>query len=78
MMWHTHLQICHIEGNKENFQLTVDMAKAMLPHQTLDIDSIVADYRNLWEGSMDMALAEKIILKPSDEKRSDPTQFQQD
>ena len=56
----------------------MDMAKVMLPHQTLDIDSIIAEYRNLWEGSTDMALAEKIILEPSDEKPSDPTQFQQD
>ena len=73
-----HIQICHSEGNKEKFQLTVDMAKMMLPHQTLDIDSIVAEYRNLWEGSADMALAEKIIMKSSDEKSSDPTQSRQD
>lgn len=47
----------------DKFTLTVNMAEKTLPHQQADIDAIVAEYRNKWEASSDIALAKKIIMQ---------------
>ena len=69
---HTSSQTCHDEGDAGKFELTVNMAKKMLPHQGADIDAIEAEYRSKWEASSDIALAKKIIKRspppPSEER----------
>ena len=59
------MQACHSERDEEKFQMTVNMAKKILPHHSADIDAIVAEYVSEWEACSDITLAEKIIIQHS-------------
>ena len=41
------------------------MAKKVLPHQTANIDTIVAEYQQKWETDKDTILADKLIILDS-------------
>ena len=56
--------------------MTVNMAKKVLPQQAADIDAIVAEYRQKWEASSDVALADKIIIQDSTTLSSEKSQSQ--
>ena len=68
-------QTCHCEGNNEKFQLTVNMAKKMLPHQTTEIDVIVAEYSSISE--VEGGNNVDIVQSASEKKPNEPTQFHQ-
>ena len=55
--------------------MTVNMAQKMLPHQSADISTSVAEYRQKWEARSDVDLAEKIIIQDTPLPSEKPDDF---